>query len=441
MELETRNPYDGKIVSKIKITGENEAMDIFKNSRKEQKSWSKNLESRISYMKDVLIPNLSKGKLELADLMSKEMGKSITQSVAEIDKTIKMIEYFVSNAHDFLSDEIIPTEAKKSYISFEPLGVIFLIMPWNYPLWQVSRAAIPAMLAGNSIVLKHASIVSGSSKKIEEIFDTPQFKTVIVKGSSALDLIKYSDGVSFTGSTNVGREIYIESGKNIKKVVLELGGSDPFIVLKSADLKVAAHNAAMGRLQNNGQSCIASKRFLVHDSIYNDFRKELEEAFMKIKTGNQMDPETYLGPVSSDSQSEILRGQLNQLKSVGKITSYGNGHGNLIPPTIADLNTAYNEEVFGPIALLRKFRTREEALNISNEIEFGLGASIWGDPEEAESYIEGIESGMVFVNKIVASDPRLPFGGVKKSGVGRELSRYGMLEFTNKKTVWIQNQK
>ena len=441
MELETRNPYDGKIVSKIKITGENEAMDIFKNSRKEQKSWSKNLESRISYMKDVLIPNLSKGKLELADLMSKEMGKSITQSVAEIDKTIKMIEYFVSNAHDFLSDEIIPTEAKKSYISFEPLGVIFLIMPWNYPLWQVSRAAIPAMLAGNSIVLKHASIVSGSSKKIEEIFDTPQFKTVIVKGSSALDLIKYSDGVSFTGSTNVGREIYIESGKNIKKVVLELGGSDPFIVLKSADLKVAAHNAAMGRLQNNGQSCIASKRFLVHDSIYNDFRKELEEAFMKIKTGNQMDPETYLGPVSSDSQSEILRGQLNQLKSVGKITSYGNGHGNLIPPTIADLNTAYNEEVFGPIALLRKFRTREEALNISNEIEFGLGASIWGDPEEAESYIEGIESGMVFVNKIVASDPRLPFGGVKKSGVGRELARYGMLEFTNKKTVWIQNQK
>lgn len=441
MELETRNPYDGKIVSKIKITGENEAMDIFKNSRKEQKSWSKNLESRISYMKDVLIPNLSKGKLELADLMSKEMGKSIKQSVAEIDKTIKMIEYFVSNAHDFLSDEIIPTEAKKSYISFEPLGVIFLIMPWNYPLWQVSRAAIPAMLAGNSIVLKHASIVSGSSKKIEEIFDTPQFKTVIVKGSSALGLIKYSDGVSFTGSTNVGREIYIESGKNIKKVVLELGGSDPFIVLKSADLKVAAHNAAMGRLQNNGQSCIASKRFLVHDSIYNDFRKELEEAFMKIKTGNQMDPETYLGPVSSDSQSEILRGQLNQLKSVGKITSYGNGHGNLIPPTIADLNTAYNEEVFGPIALLRKFRTREEALNISNEIEFGLGASIWGDPEEAESYIEGIESGMVFVNKIVASDPRLPFGGVKKSGVGRELSRYGMLEFTNKKTVWIQNQK
>lgn len=441
MELETRNPYDGKIVSKIKITGENEAMDVFKNSRKEQKSWSKNLESRISYMKDVLIPNLSKGKLELADLMSKEMGKSIKQSVAEIDKTIKMIEYFVSNAHDFLSDEIIPTEAKKSYISFEPLGVIFLIMPWNYPLWQVSRAAIPAMLAGNSIVLKHASIVSGSSKKIEEIFDTPQFKTVIVKGSSALGLIKYSDGVSFTGSTNVGREIYIESGKNIKKVVLELGGSDPFIVLKSADLKVAAHNAAMGRLQNNGQSCIASKRFLVHDSIYNDFRKELEEAFMKIKTGNQMDPETYLGPVSSDSQSEILRGQLNQLKSVGKITSYGNGHGNLIPPTIADLNTAYNEEVFGPIALLRKFRTREEALNISNEIEFGLGASIWGDPEEAESYIEGIESGMVFVNKIVASDPRLPFGGVKKSGVGRELSRYGMLEFTNKKTVWIQNQK
>ena len=441
MELETINPYDGKIVSKIKITGENEARNIFKNSRKEQKLWSKNLENRISYMKDVLIPNLSKTKEELAELMSMEMGKSIIQSVAEIDKTIKMIEYFVSSAHDFLSDEMIPTEAKKSYVSFEPLGVIFLIMPWNYPLWQVSRAAIPAMLAGNSVVLKHASIVSGSSKKIEEIFDTPQFKTVIVKGSSALDLIKYSDGVSFTGSTNVGREIYMESAKNIKKVVLELGGSDPFIVLKSADLKFAAHNAAMGRLQNNGQSCIASKRFIVHDSIYNDFRKELEEAFMRIKTGNQMDPETYLGPVSSDSQSEILREQLKQLKSLGKITSYGNDHGNLIPPTIADLNTAYNEEVFGPIALLRRFRTREEALNICNEIEFGLGASIWGDPEEAESYIEGIESGMVFVNKIVASDPRLPFGGVKKSGVGRELSRYGMIEFTNKKTVWIQNQK
>ena len=441
MELETRNPYDGKIVSKVKITGENNAKDIFKNSKKEQKSWAKDLENRIAYMRDILIPNMSKAKKELAELMSMEMGKSITQSIAEIDKTMKMIEYFISNAHDFLSDEVISTEAKRSYVSFEPLGVIFLIMPWNYPLWQVSRAAIPAMLAGNSIVLKHASIVSGSSKKIEEIFDSPLFKTVIVKGSSALDLIKYSDGVSFTGSTDVGRQIYIESAKNIKKVVLELGGSDPFIVLKSADLKFAAHNAALGRLQNNGQSCIASKRFIVHESIYNDFRKELENAFARIKIGNQMDPETYLGPVSSDSQSEILREQLNQLKSLGKITSYGNEQGNIIPPTIADLNSPYNEEVFGPVALLRKFRTPEEALGIANEIEFGLGASIWGDPGEADSYITGIESGMVFVNKVVASDPRLPFGGVKMSGVGRELSRHGLLEFTNKKTVWIQDQK
>lgn len=441
MEIETRNPYDGKIVSKVKITGEDEAKDIFSNSRKEQRLWAKNLENRIAYMKDSLVPNLSRAKKELAEIMSMEMGKSITQSVAEIDKTIKMVEYFISNAHNFLSDEIITTEAKKSYVSFEPLGAIFLIMPWNYPLWQVARAAIPAMLVGNSIVLKHASIVSGSSKKIEEIFDTPLFKTVIVKGSSALDLIKYSDGVSFTGSTNVGRQIYMEAAKNIKKVVLELGGSDPFIVLKSADLKFAAHNAALGRLQNNGQSCIASKRFIVHESIYNDFRKELEDAFIRIRMGNQMDPETYLGPVSSNSQSEILREQLSQLKSIGKITSYGNDKGNMIPPTIADLNAPYNEEVFGPVALLRKFKTSEEAIGIANEIEFGLGASIWGDPEEADSYISGIESGMVFVNKIVASDPRLPFGGVKKSGVGRELSRYGLLEFTNKKTVWIQDQK
>lgn len=441
MEMETKNPYDGKIVSKIKITGETEAKEIFKNSKKEQKLWSKDLEYRISYMKNLLIPNLTKSKRELAELMSSEMGKSITQSIAEIDKTIKMIEYFISNAHDFLSDEIIPTEARKSYISFEPLGVIFLIMPWNYPLWQVSRAAIPAMLAGNSIVLKHASIVSGSSKKIEEIFDTPLFRTVIVKGSSALDLIKYSDGVSFTGSTDVGRQIYMESAKHIKKVVLELGGSDPFIVLKSADLKVAAHNAAIGRLQNNGQSCIASKRFIVHEDIYNDFRNELGEAFNKIKMGNQLEPETYLGPVSSDSQSEILRKQIGQLKSIGKITSYGKEDGNLMPPTIADLSASYNEEVFGPIALLRKFKNPEEAINIANEIEFGLGASIWGEPDEASSYIGQIESGMVFVNKIVASDPRLPFGGIKRSGVGRELSRYGMIEFTNKKTVWIQNQK
>ena len=297
------------------------------------------------------------------------------------------------------------------------------------------------MCVGNSIVLKHASIVSGSSKKIEEIFDTPLFRTVIVKGSSALDLIKYSDGVSFTGSTDVGRQIYMESAKHIKKVVLELGGSDPFIVLKSADLKAAAHNAAIGRLQNNGQSCIASKRFIVHEDIYNDFRNELGEAFNKIKMGNQLEPETYLGPVSSDSQSEILRKQIGQLKSIGKITSYGKEDGNLMPPTIADLSASYNEEVFGPIALLRKFKNPEEAINIANEIEFGLGASIWGEPDEASSYIGQIESGMVFVNKIVASDPRLPFGGIKRSGVGRELSRYGMIEFTNKKTVWIQNQK
>lgn len=438
MELETRNPYNGEIVKKIKVTNENEALEIFKLSRANQKSWARSLDDRVQYMKNQLIPEMNRGKEELAQIMSQEMGKPITQSRAEIEKTINMIEYFASHAHEFLSDENVATEASRSYISFEPLGVIYLIMPWNYPLWQVARAAIPAMLSGNTVILKHASIVSGSSKKIEEIFATPNFRSIFVKGSSALNLIRHSDGVSFTGSTDVGMQIYMEAAKHIKKVVLELGGSDPFIVLESADIRKAAKNAALGRLQNNGQSCIASKRFIVDEKIYSEFHSELEEAFRSVSMGDQMDPETYLGPVSSDSQSDILLNQIEELRKLGSVSSYGEVAGNLIPPTIVDLRSTYSDEVFGPVALLKKFSTKEEALAIANGLDFGLGASIWGEPSDAEEYIRGIEAGMVYVNKIVASDPRLPFGGIKRSGIGRELSRHGMLEFTNKKTVWIQ---
>ncbi|MHB8361128.1 MAG: aldehyde dehydrogenase family protein [Thermoplasmataceae archaeon] len=440
MNIETVNPYNGELVSKVRIDDENESKKIFTDSRLNQLVWKKDIDERIRFMKVQLIPNLIKNKIELANLMSKEMGKPITQSIAEIEKTILMIEYFMKNTTKFIADENVQTEASSSYIKFEPLGVIFLIMPWNYPLWQVARAAVPAMLAGNSIVLKHASIVSGTSKKIEEIFDTPLFRSVIVKGSSALDLIKYSDGVSFTGSTQVGTQIYVEAAKNIKKVVLELGGSDPFVVLESANIEKTAKNAVIGRLQNNGQSCIASKRFIVHEKIYEQFYEAMKEEFVNVKMGDQLDPETYLGPVSSNSQASIINEQISVLKTMGNIVLLGIGKNNNIPPTIAAISKPYDEEVFGPVAILRKFTTNADAIKMCNEIQFGLGASVWGEPSDAEPLINEIESGMVYVNKIVTSDPRLPFGGVKKSGIGRELSRYGMLEFTSKKTVWIQDQ-
>ncbi len=436
MEITTYNPYTEKELAKYRVHDLEEVKNIIINLRNEQDKWKEDIDYRIDKLKESR-NNFEKNLNDLAKLMSSEMGKPLTQSIAEVKKTLWLFDYYIENGKNFLENEYVKTEAKRSYIRFDPLGVVIIIMPWNFPLWQVARAAIPAMLAGNAVLLKHASIVSGTSLKIQELFNLDVFKSVITTGEIIDNAIKYSDGVSFTGSTAAGSIIAAEAAKNIKKFVMELGGSDPFIVLDDSNLENAVKNSVYARLQNNGQSCIASKRFIVHEDIYDEFYKRMLEEFQKVKVGDQLNEDTYIGPLSSKSQTKIILGQLKDLKDYGEITSTGENNGNVIKPTIIRLNKEYTEELFGPIALLRKFKTVDEAIKMANDTEYGLGCSIWGDDEKAEKMAKYINTGTVSINKIVASDPRLPFGGTKKSGIGRELSRYGLLEFTNIKTVWI----
>jgi acyl-CoA reductase-like NAD-dependent aldehyde dehydrogenase len=439
MSIKTVNPYNGREIQEYEEFSKDHVREMVSTIRSGQRTWGADMDSRVDYFKNVLKPNLLKRREELGKLISMEMGKPLSQSLAEIDKCIKLVDYALESFREFLEPEFVKTEGNKTYVRFDPLGVIFIIMPWNFPLWQVMRAAVPAMFAGNAVVLKHASIVTGTSMMIEEIFESEMFRSIPVGGSKAQDLIKYFDGVSFTGSTQAGINIAEEAARNLKKTVLELGGSDPFIVLQSANVSEAAENAVYARLQNNGQSCIASKRFIVHENVFDEFREKLARNFSAVKIGDPLDRDTYLGPLSSSSQAKIVKDQISDLKKIGTVESFGKIEDNIIPPTIAEVSKSYQDEVFGPVAILMKFRDNQEALKLANDVPFGLGSSIWGNSEEAELLAPKIEAGMVFINKIVASDPRVPFGGVKRSGIGRELSKYGLKEFTNIKTVWVDH--
>jgi acyl-CoA reductase-like NAD-dependent aldehyde dehydrogenase len=439
MKITTVNPYSQEKLGEYEEYDDGRVDRILSGLKEAQKTWKKDLDVRIDYLRTVLKPNLIKRKEELARLMTEEMGKPISQSLSEIDKCIKLVDYAIEDYPNFLEPETIRTEGKKTYVRFDPLGTVLLIMPWNFPLWQVMRGAVPAMLAGNAVVLKHASIVTGTSLMIEDIFSSEQFRSLIVSGSRAGKIIQKVEGVSLTGSSGAGKSVAQEAGKNLKKVVLELGGSDPFIVMKSADVHQASENAVFARMQNNGQSCIASKRFIVHEDIFQEFADEIAGKFASVRIGDPLDKSTFLGPLSSMEQTKTVRSQIENLSGIGKVSSFGKYSGGIVPPTIAQISGKYDEEVFGPVAILTKFRTDQEAIALANDTPFGLGASIWGNSDEAERIVPEIEAGMVFVNKIVASDPRVPFGGVKQSGIGRELSKFGTREFTNIKTVWIDH--
>lgn len=439
MAISTINPYTGEKLGVYDECTDSRINSVIVDLHHNYMDWKQNINLRVDYFKSTLKPNLLESKHELAKLMSAEMGKPISQSLAEIDKCINLVDYAVQNYVQFLDPEFVDTEGKKTYVRFDPLGTILLVMPWNFPLWQVMRAAVPAMLAGNTIMLKHASIVTGTSLMIEKIFESPAFKSIVASGPRALSLIPKVDGVSFTGSTAVGKSIAQEAGKYLKKAVLELGGSDPFIVLKSADINEVAEKAVLARMQNNGQSCIASKRFLVHEEILDEFLEKVSDKFSSIKIGDPLDNETFLGPLSSKEQTSLVSGQIKRLSSIGSVKEFGKAAGGIIPPTLAEITGKFDEEIFGPVAIITKFNKNEDAVRIANDTPYGLGSSIWGSPEEAEEMAPKIEAGMVFVNKVVGSDPRVPFGGIKQSGLGRELSRFGLREFTNVKTVWIDH--
>jgi acyl-CoA reductase-like NAD-dependent aldehyde dehydrogenase len=437
LTIVTINPYTEEKLQEYREDTIDDIKTKITSLKQAQQDWRKDPDARVERLKEI------KKKMEaelptLSALMSTEMGKPVAQSEAEAKKCIWLVDYVTENAKAMLSPEPVKTEAKKSYIRFDPLGTIFLIMPWNFPAWQVMRAAIPAMAAGNTVLLKHASIVSGTSLKLEEIIGLDIFKSTVCRGSVASSAIKYVDGVSFTGSTEIGAKIGEEAGRQVKKVVLELGGSDPYIVLGSANVDDAVRNCAFARMQNNGQSCIASKRFIVHEKVFDSFYEGMKQQFSSITMGDPLDKNTFLGPLSSSEQKKTVTDQVEELRPLGRVEVLpGRNDGNFVPPTIAHTSVLYDQEVFGPVAIMKKFKTTEEAIKLANETPYGLGASVWGETGEAEDLVPTIEAGMVFINKIVASDPRLPFGGVKKSGLGTELSRYGLLEFTTKRTVWV----
>jgi len=397
---------------------------------------------------------LEKEKDDCARLMTLEMGKTLRSAVAEASKCATGCRFYAENAERFLADEIVETGAKRSFIRYQPLGPILAIMPWNFPFWQVFRFVAPALMAGNVGLLKHASNVPQCALKIEDIirragFPQGVFQTLLI-GSGAVDAILNDPRVvaaTLTGSEQAGMQVGVSAAKRIKKVVLELGGSDPFIVMASADLEAAVTTAVEARIQNNGQSCIAAKRFIVADSIADDFERKFVTRMQGLQIGDPFDEKTQLGPLANADAVTSLDADVQKTIAAGARLLTG-GHplkrpGNFYAPTVlTDIpknSPAYQEEFFGPVASIFRVKSVDEAIQLANDSRFGLGASAWtNDPDETERFVNELEAGMVFLNKMVASDPRVPFGGVKHSGHGRELSVHGIREFVNIKTVWLQ---
>jgi succinate-semialdehyde dehydrogenase/glutarate-semialdehyde dehydrogenase len=398
---------------------------------------------------------LESDKGEFGRVMTTEMGKPIKAAVAEAEKCAWVCRYYAELAEAFLADEAVKTNATHSYIRYQPIGPVLAVMPWNFPFWQVLRFAAPALMAGNVGLLKHASNVPQCALAIEDIFRRagfPEgtFQTLLI-GSDKVQRVLDDDRVmaaTLTGSEPAGRHVAAEAGKQIKKTVLELGGSDPFIVMPSADLDEAVKTAVKARTINNGQSCIAAKRFIVAEEIADEFERRFVRGMEALKIGDPMDESTDIGPLATaDILSDLEEQVRKTIKAGARILTGGKrltGRGFYYPPTvltdIPEDSPAYSEELFGPVASLFRARDIEEAIRLANATVFGLGSSAWtNDEAERVRFVDEIEAGSVFINGMVASDPRLPFGGVKHSGYGRELSVYGIREFVNVKTVWIRD--
>jgi succinate-semialdehyde dehydrogenase / glutarate-semialdehyde dehydrogenase len=396
---------------------------------------------------------LDREKEKFARVITLEMGKLFRAAVEEVDKCARGCRFFAENAERFLEDEPAQTDAARSYVRYQSLGPVLAIMPWNFPFWQVFRFAAPALMAGNVGLLKHASNVPQCALAIEQIFcragfDDGIFQTLLVEPKQVEKLIADPrvKAVTLTGSEKAGSEVASSAARHIKKSVLELGGSDAFIVMPSADFEDALSTAIKARTINSGQSCIAAKRFFVADEIYDDFLQQFVERMRALKIGDPMDDTTELGPLATEQILQGVHAQVQKSIAAGaKLLTGGNrihGPGFFYEPTVlVDVpkeSPAHREEVFGPVASVFRVRDADEAVEAANDSTFGLGASAWtNDPAEQELFTSELETGMVFINAMVASDPRLPFGGVKRSGFGRELGAMGIREFTNTKTIWI----
>jgi len=449
--IQTHYPATGKVVASYEIySKEKVSRTAKKASAAFESRWSRlSIGDREDCLKR-LARVLRSGSDEYARTITTEMGKPITQAKAEVEKCAWTAEVYSEKAERWMEDEIVATDAKVSRVTLEPLGVILSIMPWNFPFWQVLRFAIPTLVAGNTTILRHSNVCPGSALKIEEAFQLAEFpdgvfSAVITDHKTVLELIEsaHVSGVSLTGSTQTGKEIGGHAARNLKKVALELGGSDPFIVLGDADVKRAAKAGAGARLQNSGQSCSCAKRFIVSRTVADEFMESFVKEFGMKRIGDPLDMRTEIGPLVGMKAVKRVAGQVRDATAQGATVETGGrprSPGAFYEPTVlgkaAPGMKVMTEEVFGPVAPVSTVRNEGEAIRVANDSEFGLGASIWtSDVERAKRLAREVQGGVVFINEATKSDPRMPFGGVKSSGIGRELSRYGLMEFANIKSV------
>ncbi|MFD2245533.1 NAD-dependent succinate-semialdehyde dehydrogenase [Pontibacter ruber] len=453
MAIQTLNPATNEVIETFQALSAGEVNRKLEAAQEAFQSWKKTgFEERARYMNkcaDLLEQDAEK----YGRIITLEMGKPLKAAIGEVRKCASACRYYAENAADFLKDEEIETSASRSLISYEPLGVVLAVMPWNFPFWQVFRFAAPALMAGNVGVLKHASNVPQCALAIEEVireagFPENVFQSLLVE-SKDVDAIIENDivkAVTLTGSEMAGSKVAEKAGQQIKKTVLELGGSDPFIVLEDADLEQASSIAVQSRMVNTGQSCIAAKRFIVVESIANDFLKQMKQKMAALKTGNPLEEECDYGPLARVDLAEELEKQVQETIEKGAEVVLEGGRSDknsayfkpMILKNVKPGTPAYEDEMFGPVASVMIVKDEQEAINLANDHRYGLAGSVWTkDKERGLKVARQVESGAVFVNALVASSPEMPFGGIKKSGYGRELSYIGIREFVNQKSIWV----
>jgi succinate-semialdehyde dehydrogenase/glutarate-semialdehyde dehydrogenase len=455
MAIATINPATGETLKSFESLSDGDVANAVEKAQGAFEDYRKtSFQQRSSFLHKAA-DILEQDKADFAQLMTLEMGKPYKSAVAEVEKCALVCRYYADKAAEFLADVYVETDANKSYVAYHPLGIILAVMPWNFPFWQVFRFVAPTLMAGNVGLLKHASNVPQCALAIENIiqragFPPGVFQTLLIGSDKVANIIadERVKAATLTGSEGAGASLAAAAGKHLKKTVLELGGSDPFIVLASADIEAAAITGTKARMLNNGQSCIAAKRFIVEEAVADKFEKLLLEQFQALKIGEPMQMDTDIGPLATHDILKELDEQVQKsINNGAKVLMGGkpllNMKGNFYPPTILtdispDSATA-KEEFFGPVAMLFRVKNIDEAITIANNTPFGLGASAWtNDTAQQQRLISEIQAGAVFINSLVKSDPRLPFGGTKLSGYGRELSIQGIHEFVNVKTVWVK---
>ena len=448
------NPTTNRVLQTHASWDAQRLAQALEKTRDAQQTWAQtSFARRAGILRDVAL-RLRAQRDQYAILITQEMGKPLREARAEVEKCVGVCEYYARHAEEFLRTEPVESDAGKSYVAYYPLGVVLAVMPWNFPFWQVFRAAAPALMAGNALLLKHAPNVPQCALAIETIFregGLPEgvLTALMIEVGQVADVIAspHVHAVTLTGSEAAGRKVAACAGQHLKKCVLELGGSDPFIVLHDADMELAVNMAVASRFMNCGQSCIAAKRFIVVPQIADEFLRELKIKVEALKLGDPLDDATQIGPMARLDLRDTLHRQVSDSIAQGAVAVTGckpaEREGFFYQPSILDRVTteacAYHEELFGPVAIIIRAASEQDALRIANETRFGLGSSIWSkDTARAEQLAAQINAGCTFINGMVKSDPRLPFGGVKASGFGRELSKLGLHEFVNVKTVWVR---